>query len=164
MATILPHISVRNGMCFKLPPKIIVLLAVVFGLVACSSTKDITRNPTTMTDFVVGDVYRLKRAGFLLNDSSAIMPLGILGSSTNADEARHNLPLQVDAFVEPNTLLRVQKIVLSRNFMVGRLTDIYAEIIDGSLRGRVVNLRTISKDDWNTGYTALDSEQIERIK
>ena len=139
--------------------KIAMLLLILPIVLSCSSTKDITQNPASHTDFIVGKEYQLRKGALVFTDK--LMPLGTLGSPTTLEAARKNLPKQIDALIEPDTVLVIRKVVLSHNPQVGTITDVFAEVISGSSKGRLVNVRTISGDDWSRGFTKRDPTTLE---
>jgi hypothetical protein len=134
-------------------------ILIVLMLTSCSSTRDITKHPAAKTDFQVGKLYVLRNG--VLVFAGKLMPLGTLGSPTTLEKARQNLPSQVEALLEPGTSLLVRKVVTESNPKVGKLTDVYAEVLNGKLKGRLVNLRPVSDANWSTGFTRRDPYFVE---
>jgi len=128
-------------------------------LTGCDTTKDITKKPAGLTDFIVGESYQLKLPVLLSSLSDSLLPL----VGVTVGDARQKLPSQTEALIEPGVILRVRRVVTRNNPMVGHLTDVYAEVVSGPLRGRTVNVRTISDDNWTTGQTKRDPKFLQPV-
>jgi hypothetical protein len=141
---------------------LIALFFAALAVIGCANT-GVIRSAPVKTDFLLERSYRLTVGVLLASQSGSLMPLGTFGSSSNLEEARRKLPAQAEGILEPGTLLLIRRVVTSSNPTVGKLTDIYAEIQTGVFKGRIVNVRTISDADWNTGSTRRDNKFLEPL-
>lgn len=114
---------------------------------SCSSTSDITRNPAKMTDFVVGQIYELKKPVFLLH-----------GTIMDLDKK----PVDSEGELNPGTKLAVRQVVVQRSLEVGTYTDVFAEVLGGKQKGKIVNVGVIS-EVLKTGYTKRDPTMLEPV-
>lgn len=117
----------------------------LIAVVSCSSTTDVTKNPAPMTDFVVGQVYSLKRAAYLLQGS--LMTL------------RQKEPADSEGIMNPGARLVVRKVVVFRSAEVGTTTEVHAEILTGEHKGRTVSVTAVS-EVLKTGYTKRKPEML----
>lgn len=124
------------------------LALVLLVLAACSSTTDITKNPAQMTDFVVGQVYCLKKSVYLLHGS--LMTL------------RQKEPADSEGVMNPGARVVVRKVVMFRSPEVGTTTEVYAEVLTGEHTGKTVSVTEIS-EILKTGFTRRKPEALEPI-
>src|SRR4051794_12000680 len=118
----------------------------VLVVAACSSTTDISKNPSQMTDFVVGRVYALKKPAYLWK--SRVMPRELADS-----EGR----------LGPGTTLAIRKVQVDRSPEMGTLTDVFAEILTGPLKGVTGNVTWISELQ-KTGYVKRDAAVLVAVE
>ncbi len=124
-----------------------------FGVLAvclssCESTTDITKNPGRMTDFVVGQTYQLKKSVWLWHGS--LMTL------------RGKEPVDSEGSIPVGERVCVRQVVVFRSPEVGTTTEVYAEVLGGSRKGRTVSVTGIS-DVLKTGYTKRDPSILEPV-
>src|SRR6266446_3102654 len=115
---------------------------------SCSSTTDITKNSGAMTDFVIGQVYALKKSAWIWN--GMLMTL------------RDKEPADSEGVLGTGTKLIVRKAVVSRSPEVGTSAEVFAEVVTGDHKGRTVNVSRISQV-LKTGYTKSDPTMIEPV-
>jgi hypothetical protein len=120
------------------------------GFIGCRS-RDVSRHPRDSTDFRVGQVYQLKVPAFIVANTGLVM----------TEEAGRRAPIEVETFLDPGTYFTVRQIVAVKDRTDGPRTEIYAEIVTGPRKGRLVNLRTASLSDGATGVTRLDPAVLE---
>jgi hypothetical protein len=125
------------------------LSVLLVGVASCSSTTDITKNPTAMTDFVVGQVYALKQACWMRGQ--VLLTL------------RGKEPADSEGTLSAGTKLVIRKVLVERSSEVGTYTDVFAEALTGEHRGKTVSVGTISKIT-KTGYAKCDPEMLERVE
>ena len=121
----------------------------LLAVVSCSSTTDMTKNSAQMTDFVVGQVYSLKKPTFLLHGS--LMTL------------RQKEPADSEGVMSPGARLVVRKVVVFRSPEVGTTTEVYAEVLTGEHKGKTVSVTAIS-EILRTGYTKRKPEMLEPVE
>jgi hypothetical protein len=129
--------------------KTFLISLLALAAVSCSSTTDITRSPAQMTDFVVGQVYSLKKSTYLLHGS--LMTL------------RKKEPADSDGVINPGTGLVVRKVVVFRSPEVGTTTEVYAEVLSGEYKGKTVSVTAIS-EVLKTGYTKRNPVMLELVE
>ncbi len=125
------------------------LLAALLVIVCCSCTTDITKNPTSRTDFITGGIYEIKRAVWVRNGS--LMTL------------RDKEPLDSEGRIGPGTRVVVRQIMLFRSPEMGTHTEVFAEVLSGDFKGRTVDLSVISERS-PTGYTRRDPAMLEAVQ
>jgi len=131
-------------------------------VVSCSSTQDMTDNPSAVTDFVVGKEYSLKQPVFV--SAGILKKLGLMGTPKTVEGFKANPPSFVEAVLEPGTTLKIRRVETFRERMSGNVTDVFAEIMSGPNRGKLVNVTWISKQDLKTGYTKRDPATLEPLQ
>lgn len=122
---------------------------ILLAAVSCSSTTDITKNPSQMTDFVVGQVYALKKPCWIRG--RALLTL------------RGKEPADSEGILNSGTQLVVRKVVVERSSEVGTYTDVFVEVLTGEHSGNNVNVWVISKI-LTTGYAKRDPEMLEPVE
>jgi hypothetical protein len=123
--------------------------AMLLAVVSCSSTTDITRNPAAMTDFVIGQVYALKKPVWI--SEGTLLTL------------RGKEPADSEGVLNPGTKFVVRKAVVERGLEMGTSTEVYAEILTGERKGKTVNVSVISQR-MKTGYTKRDPTMLEPVE
>jgi hypothetical protein len=129
--------------------RIIFIGILLLSVVSCSSTTDITKNPAAMTDFVMGQVYALKKAVWIREGTLLTL--------------RGKEPAGSEGILSPGTKLVVRKAVVERSLEVGTYTDVFAEVLSGEHRGKTVNVGVIS-EVLKTGYTKRDPTMLEPVE
>ena len=117
------------------------LLLVLLLLTGCR-TRDMSGNPSKVTDYRIGQMYQLKVPAFVVGRTGLVMTV---------EESRGHPPMEIEFLLEPGTFFTVRQ-VISVSDRPPR-TEIYAEIATGPHKGRVVNLRTASLGDGPPGTT-----------
>jgi hypothetical protein len=129
--------------------KMLSIALMTLAIVSCSSTTDITKNPSTMTDFAVGQVYALKKPCWMRG--KALLTL------------RGKEPADSEGILSAGTKLVVRKVVVERSPEVGTYTDVFAEVLTGEHSGKTVNVGVISKI-LKSGYAKRDPEMLEPVE
>jgi hypothetical protein len=121
----------------------------LLGILSCGCiiNRDISRNPSRYTDFLVGETYRLKRDVSVMESTKSLMPIRV--------------PSQV--VLRAGTELRVTRIHYRRNPTIGRYTHVYAKVVGKSVVDEEVVLTWISNENLKTGTTWLDPEYLELV-
>ena len=117
-------------------------------LVSCSSTTDITRNTASMTDFVIGQVYVLKKPVWI--SKGALLTL------------RGKEPTDSEGILNSGTKFVARKAVVERDYEMGTSTEVFAEVLTGEHKGETMKISVISQR-MKTGYTRRDPEMLEPI-
>ena len=120
--------------------------ASLLAVVSCSSTTDITNNAVKMTDFVVGQTYELKKPAYFWK--GRLMPIE---------------PADSEATLASGTILAIRKVEVDHSPEMGTITDVFAEVVAGQTKGRVVNVTWIS-EVLKTGYTKRNPEMFEPVE
>ena len=128
--------------------RVIFIGILLLAVVSCSSTTDITKNPAAMTDFVMGQVYALKKAVWIRQGTLLTL--------------RGKEPADSEGILSPGTKLVVRKAVVERSLEVGTYTDVFAEVLSGEHKGKTVNVGVIS-EVLKTGYTKRDPTMLEPV-
>ena len=127
------------------------LLLVLFWFVSAGcKTRDMSRHPSRVTDYRIGQIYQLKVPAFIVGKSGLVMT--VEGSDAHP-------PREGDVFLEPGTYLTVRQVIAVKDRQPR--TEIYAEITSGPNKGRVVNLRTASLGDGPPGSTRRNPAVLE---
>jgi len=130
-------------------PFVTIVMMLTIALVATvSCVTDISKNPSATTDFIPGQVYELKQSVYLVRGS--LMQL----KKRSADS---------EGELNSGTRLIVRKIEKLKEPELGTVTDVFAEVLSGKLRGRIVNLITISESS-RAGYTKRKPDMLELVK
>jgi hypothetical protein len=135
-----------------MPPSLRHTLAIcLLGVLSCGCiiNRDISRNPSRYTDFLVGSVYQLKREVWITKESEATAYLS--GTRPTAQKLEAGVRLQVTAIHYRS----------SPNF--GRITHAYGKIIGENSVNQPLGLIWISKKDFKTGTTWVDPEYLELV-
>lgn len=119
------------------------ILTICFFLILSGCTYDISRDSSSYTDYVVGAVYRVKQ------------PL-ILHEGSLYDSTRYTVQIE-GAPVSPGTLIRVTRILLSRGSMGETTIWIKAEIVNGPLSNKQVELAYLSANRVDTNILEIVS-------
>jgi hypothetical protein len=136
-------------MHLNLDEMIMKTLCVALMLVAvtsCSSTTDITNNAARMTDFVFGQTYELKKPAYVWK--GRLMPRELADS---------------EATLASGTILAIRKVEVDHSPEMGTITDVFAEVVAGQSKGRVVNVTWIS-EVLKTGYTKRNPEMLQPVE
>lgn len=115
----------------------------------CSCTTDVTKSPSTRTDFVVGQSYELKKSTYLLHGS--LMTL------------REKAPADSEGTIPPGERVVVRKVRVFRSPELGTTTEVFAEVLSGSYKGRSVSLTAVSHVSAS-GYTQRDPSMLEIVE
>lgn len=129
--------------------KVLLISLLLLAVVSCSSTTDMGRDTAQMTDFMVGQVYSLKKPTFLLHGS--LMTLGRIE------------PADSEGVMGAGARLVVRKVVVFRSPEVGTTTEVYAEVLTGEHKGSTVSVTAIS-EALKTGYTKREPEVLEPVE
>jgi hypothetical protein len=125
------------------------LLYTLLVLILSSCTTEVTQNPSSATDFVVGQAYELKRTVWMR--SGALFTL------------RDKEPANIECVLSPGTRLLVRKIDVLRGPEHGTTTEVYAEIVSGNSNGKIVDISVIS-ERLKSGFTRRDTEMLHLIE
>ena len=148
--------------------------------ISCSSTRNITADPAGMTDFVVGQTYRLKQRVFLFGGVLQRVWDEHLTERRGIARRRDVDGNWTDGVLKPGTLLIVRKVEVERaRAPQTRIwTEVYAEIVTGEQRAepapvekgaspemRKSKLMLVSEISSRTpsGYTRRDPEMLEAV-
>jgi hypothetical protein len=123
-------------------------IGVTLLLLTSCQTRDDSRQ---FSDFRVGAIYQLKVPACVMAHTGLVITL---------EEARQRAPAEMESLLEPGTFFKVQQIVAAKDRASGPGTEIYSEIVSGQNKGRVVNLRTASREDGR-GVTRRDPAVLE---
>jgi hypothetical protein len=118
-------------------------------IASCNGTTDITRDPSAMSDFIVGKVYELKKAVWIRDQAMLTL--------------RGKEPADSKGVLVPGTLLVVRKVAVERSREVGPYTDVFMEVLTGEHAGKVLNAGVIS-ETLKTGFTKRDPEMLEPVE
>jgi hypothetical protein len=124
----------------------------VLLLVGGCHSGDSSRQTGKLSDFRVGNIYQLKVDAYLLARTGLVMTV---------EEAQQRAPAEAEALLEAGTYFKVRQIVAAKDRTTGPRTEIYAEVISGAKKGRVVNLRTVSLEDNVSGATRRNRAVLE---
>lgn len=102
-----------------------------------------------MTNFVVGQVYELRR------------PCWMRERTLLTFHGRE--PADSEGMLRSGTKIQIQKVVVERGPEVGTYTDVFAEVLTGEHKGKIVNVGVISKILKN-GYAKRDPEMLEPVR
>jgi len=156
------------------PFRSVPLLALLLLCIGCNTTKDIANDPRYPIDYKLNQTYILKKPVFVerLSDNDLILQKagktgGIPSSPEQYETAdKKNWPTIIGV-LEPGTKIKVTKIQLEKNFETGNIIWIKAEIIDGALTGKRVELLFISnairQDRPLASITTIDPNYLEPI-
>jgi len=114
-------------------------IAVFLVTLSCSTRSDISQSPGPYSDYVMGKVYRLKVPVYIQGS--------VLGRFDDRErEVRYRTapPSWIQGILDPGTLLVISKIEKSRAPELGTWTDVYAEVLKGEQKGKVVQISEIS--------------------
>ena len=125
------------------------LIYTLLALILSSCTTEVTQNPASATDFVVGQAYELKRPAWMRNGA-----LLTLRDKEAADS---------EGVLSPGTRLLVRKVEILRGPEHGTTTEVYAEIISGNSKGKIVDISVIS-ERLKTGFTKRDPEMLRVVE
>lgn len=139
--------------------RILISVTVTCLVASCSSTRDITNNPSDMTDFGVGKTYKLKQPVFV--NAGKLKRLGQMGTPKNLEDIRVNRPSFVEGVLETGIAITIRKVEAFREPMTGNVTDVFGEVLSGEQKGKLVNVTWISKPDLKSGYTKRDPTMLE---
>ena len=139
--------------------RIFISIAAACLVASCSSTRDVTKNASAMTDFIVGQTYKLKQPVFA--NAGKLKRLGQMGTPKTLQEIRAKRPPFVQGVLEAGTPVTIRKVEAFRETMTGNVTDVFGEVLSGELRGKLVNVTWVSKQDLKTGYTKRDPATLE---
>lgn len=114
-------------------------IVVISAIITASCSSNITANPKGKTDYVVGKVYVLQKPTYLW-DGDSLLPL------------RGKEPADSDGIVPKGAKIAVRKVVWERGGDAGTFIVVFAEILTGDQRGKVVSITAIS-DTSKYGYT-----------
>jgi len=126
-------------------------------LVGCSGTrKDISNDPTYRTDYATNQIYQAKLPVFVERISLGFgkskllveKPGRIQNGPETVDEYHRGDKKKwpnVVGLIEPKTKIRITKLEYEHDFEMGDLFYIYAEVLDGPLVGKVIDVHLISK-------------------
>ncbi len=131
-------------------------------MASCSSTQDVTKNPSAMTDFIVGQTYKLKQPVFV--HGGKLKNLGQMGTPKTLEEFKAKRPSFVEGVLEAGTGVTIRRVEIFREPMTGNVTDVFGEILSGEQKGKLVNVTWISKQDLKTGYTKRDPTILEPLE
>jgi hypothetical protein len=124
------------------------LMALAFVLAGC--TTDITKHPSSHTDFIVGQVYQLKKPVYLWGGKLMLI-------------RSENPPANSEGVFAIGTTFVVRKVQVFRGPEVGTVTDVFAEVLSGQYKGMTVNITWVS-NDLSTGYTKRDPDTLEPVE
>jgi hypothetical protein len=125
------------------------LIYTLLILILSSCTTEVTQNPSSATDFVLGQAYELKRPAWMKN--GALLTL------------RDKAPPDSEGVLSQGTKLLVRKVERMRGPEHGTTTEVYAEVISGSFKGKIVDISVIS-ERLKTGFTRRDPEMLTLIE
>jgi len=128
------------------------IVPLLLSCIGCNTTRNIANDPNYPTDYKLNRLYSLKKPVFVerLSDNDLVLQKpGKTGAVPSSPEQyttgdKKNWPTVV-ALLEPGTKLKVIKIQLEKNFETGNIIWISAQIIDGALAAKQVELLFISK-------------------
>ena len=137
--------------------QIIVVLSSTMLLCGCFTVKeDISKTHVYHTDYVVGKIYKTKRALFMQR-------LGNVEMLVAPGDANARIPRSIESYLaqrdrwpeivgvlEKGTSVRVTRLVREYNQETGSVFFVFATILDGVHCGRAVDLRAISLDYQQT--------------
>ncbi len=115
-----------------------------------------------MTDFVVGRTYKLKQPVFV-NDGK-LKKLGQMGTPNTLEEIKAKRPPFIEGVLETGVGITIRKVEAFRDPMTGNVTDVFGEVLSGELRGKIVNVTWVSRQDLKTGYTKRDATMLEPVE
>jgi hypothetical protein len=157
-----------------------ILVAVALAMTGCVS--NISHDSRYGTDYVVGDVYRVREPLFAdigagtifgnFNDPTLTVAgtrRGDLPSSTQEYEQDPHRWRNIAGVIVPGTKLRIEKIELERNPENGRTIWVKAQILDGALAGKKhAELHFISLERRNEKLVVdvpmVDTSILERVQ
>lgn len=102
-----------------------------------------------MTDFIIGQVYALKKPVWI--SEGTLLTL------------RGKEPADSEGVLNPGTKFVVRKAVVERGLEMGTSTEVYAEVLTGERKGETVKVSVISQR-MKTGYTKRDAEMLKSIE
>src|SRR6266567_7527189 len=147
----------------------ILLLWLSAGLVGCISSKDVTRQATERTDYVIGGTYALEKPVFLhkydkadLRETPTLQKLGFSGTSTNlADfQQRDRNRIQVAGLMMPGDRVKIERLVEERSPTVGKILHVYAIVVAGESKDSIVDVTFVSKQDFHKSHIFRDSAYL----
>jgi|LauGreDrversion4_2_1035121.scaffolds.fasta_scaffold1288279_1 hypothetical protein len=100
----------------------LISLLLLIGVVSCSSTTDVTKNPAQFTDFMVGHTYLLTRPAYVWK--GRLVPKDLAGG---------------EGVISAGTKLTVRNVVVFRSPEVGPYAVVYLEILSGEMTGRTLD-------------------------
>ena len=139
---------------------IFVLTFAAFVLTACTTTRDITDNPGKMTDFRQGQEYRLKEA--IYSQGGGLL-CRFYGDTALEHKYRTAKPSWIDGVLDAGTLFQIQKITVTRSPETGKDTEIFAEVLSGDWKGRIVPITGLSTLKQG-GSVVWDPNMLEPVK
>lgn len=151
----------------------ILTAAMTFGVIGCNTSRDITPQIGTRTDYVAGQTYQLKRPVFLFKhdrtDSKEIPRLNKLGSAgtpKNMEDFRRSAPTDphVVGLLMAGDHVQVTKFIEHSSPTIGTFLDVLAIIVTGDNAGKVVELSMISKDGLPSYSVFIDPEYLIMVQ
>jgi hypothetical protein len=147
-------------------------LGIVAVLTGCGSSKDVTSAPGSRTDFVPGQIYRVKKPVFLFKFDAAdrkeiikVAKLGFAGtpSSLAEFEAEIGRNSQVRGLLRPDEQIRVTKFVEDSSPTLGTFFVVFGVIASGEHKGTAVQLNLISREGRPTRQAFVDPEYLSAV-
>ena len=129
--------------------KIVSIALMTLMLVSCNSATNITIRPNEMTDFVIGQVYVLKKPCWM--HGKALFTL------------REKEPADSEGILSAGTKLVVRKVVVEHGVEVGTYTDVFCDVLTGEYSGTSVNVGVISTI-LKSGYAKRDPEILKPLE
>lgn len=126
--------------------KTFLISLVVLAVVSCSSTTDVTRNSTQMTDFLLGQTYQLLKPAYIWKGRLTAKELA--GS---------------EGVVRAGTKLVVRKIAVMRSPEVGPYAVVYVEVLTGEQSGKTLDINGRPGRSHPT-YLKRDPELFEPVE
>ena len=151
----------------------VVIAVTAFGTFGCNTSRDITLQSGTRTDYVVGQHYQLKKPVFLFKhdrtDSREVPKLDRIGSAgtpQNLDEFLRSASFDphVVGLLVPGDQVRVTKITEHTSPTMGKFLDVLGVISSGDNVGRVVELSLISEEGLPSCSVFVSPEYLVPVK
>jgi hypothetical protein len=156
----------------KIIPCLLTVVALL-GVLGCNTSREITAQLGTRTDYIVGQTYQLKQPVFLFKSDKTdpkeiprLDKLGSAGTPQDLEEFRRSAPSDphVVGLLIPGDQVQVTKLTEHGSPTIGKLLDVLAVIINGDNGGKVVELSLISKEGLPSYNVFIDPEYLVSVK
>ena len=149
-------------------------LLVAFIVTGCvTHKKDVTVDSQYKTDYMVGQVYRIRQPLFIEKlDDLVLKEAGQIEGGPNTIEEYEKSDKKkwpnVRGLLPVGTETKITRVMVEWNFEMGNMTYIYSKILGGSFGNTIADLSSVSKDkpheNPKTDLKIVDPEILELVR